>query len=85
MSKRQLLSLIKTQSKWSKGQERWSKNKNKNVVTIFQTCVIYFQYTEILSELKRLASVNLNGTYQREPHTRPPSCTMPQQSTLHVF
>ena len=61
------------------------KYKNNYVVTIFQTCVIYFQYTEILSELKRLASVNLNGTYLGEFSTRPLSCTATQTKLPTIY
>ena len=41
-----------------------------------------FNYLELLSEHKRLTSRNLSVTYQREPHTLPPSCTKPQQLTI---
>ena len=34
------------------------------------------------NEQKRLTSLNLSGTYQAEPSTRPPSCTTPQQPTV---
>ena len=43
-----------------------------------------FNTLELLNEHKRLTRLNLSGPYQGEPHTRPPSCTTPQQPTMHV-
>ena len=42
-----------------------------------------FNTWELLSEHKRLKSLELIGTYQREPHTRPPSCITPPQPTIY--
>ena len=42
-----------------------------------------FNAKEILSKHKRLTSLNLSGTFQGKPRTRPPSCTTPQEMTTY--
>ena len=48
-----------------------------------QPNVLYCQYKETFSELKRLTSINLSGTNLGEPSTRPPSCKTPLQLTIY--
>ena len=42
-----------------------------------------FNTQEVFSEQKRLTSLNLSGTDQGEPSTRPPSCTTPRQPKIN--
>ena len=39
----------------------------------------------ILSEPKRLASLNLTGSYSGKPGSTPLSCNKPQQPTIYVL
>ena len=50
-----------------------------NMITESNKCFFIFNTRDLLSESKRL---NLRGTYQGEPYTRPPSCSSPRQLTI---
>ena len=47
------------------------------------TMFFIFNTQEVFSEQKRLTSLNLSGTDQGEPSTRPPSCTTPRQPKIN--
>ena len=43
-----------------------------------------FNTWDLFGELKRTPSLDLSGTYQGDPRTRPPRCTSPQQPNMHI-
>ena len=43
-----------------------------------------FNAWDLFGELKRTTSLDLSGTYQGDPRTRPPCCTVPQQPNMHI-
>ena len=54
-----------------------------HVISESNNC-FYLQYLDALREHERLTGLNLSGTYQGEPHTRPPCCNTPWQ-LIYVY